>query len=261
MERIFRTYLKEKIPLDQVNLNNPIAIHAMPGMGMVGKNALDHIIRNLDPNPEKILEIYSTALPSNIIIAEDGTFNTPKIEYFMYHNDDLENDLIFVTGDAQPKSIIGTNNLSAIISDNLKKFNIKFIISLAATPVNAPKESPKIYVTVTNQDDKEKFKKWNIKHFVRGAVTGMNGLVVAFLKMEHQIDGCILLSETYPHFIEDLYSSISLVNFLNEYIHINIDVKELEKKAIEARNFYDSLIKKQKKKTKEPSSEDLGYIR
>ena len=261
MERIFRTYLKEKIPLDQINLNNPIAIHAMPGMGMVGKNTIDHILRKLEPKPQKILEIYSTALPSNIIIEEDGTFNTPKIEYYTYHDDDLENDLIFITGDAQPKSILGTNNLSAIISDNLNKLKIKYIISLAATPVNNPKESPKIYMTVTNPDDKKKFEKFGIKNFVRGAVTGMNGLVVAFLKMEHKIDGCILLSETYPHFIEDLNSSISLVNFLNEYLHLNIDTKELEKKSIEAKNFYDSLVKKRKRKVKDPSSEDLGYIR
>ncbi|NHI94009.1 MAG: hypothetical protein EAX96_16085 [Candidatus Lokiarchaeota archaeon] len=261
MERIFRTYLKEHIPLDQIKLKDPIAIHAMPGMGMVGKNAVDHIIKKLKPQTEKILDIYSTALPSNIIIENDGTFNAPKIEFYMYHNDDLEMDLILITGDAQPKSIMGTNNLSAVISDNLHKLNVRFIISLAATPVNTPKDTPKIFMTVTNPDDIEKFKIFGVKNFIRGAVTGMNGLVVAFLKMEYGIDGCILLSETYPHFIEDLNSSISLVNFLSEYIKVDIDIEELKDKAGQARDFYESLIKKKKKKTKGPKAEDLGYIR
>ena len=118
MENLFRTFLK--VPskkLEEYNLKSPIAIHAMPGMGMVGKNAVDHIIKNLDPKPETILEIYSTAFPSNVIIMEDGTFNAPKIQFMIYQNKDLAHDVVFVTGDAQPKSVLGTNNLSALIAE------------------------------------------------------------------------------------------------------------------------------------------------
>ena len=228
---------------------------------MVGKNAIDHIIKNLKPSPKKVLEIYSTALPSNIIINENGTFNTPKIEFFIYKKDNSENDLIFVTGDAQPKSIIGTNNLSAIIADNLNILKVYFILSLAATPVISPKEHPKIYSTVTNPDDLKTFEKLGVKNFIRGAVTGMNGLVVAFSKMEHGVDGCILLSETYPNFIEDLRSSISIINFLCKYLNIIIPTDELEEKAIQAKSFYDSLVRKKQKKARVPKPEDLGYIR
>ena len=263
MENLFRTFLKFPTKkLEEFSLKNPLTIHAMPGMGMVGKNALDHIIKNLHPKPEIILEIYSTAFPSNVIIMEDGTFNAPKIQFFLYQNDELDHDIIFVTGDSQPKSVMGTNNLSALITDQLNILKISFIMSLAATPVNMPRDSPKLFITVTNTDDLEYFKEMGIKNFIRGAVTGMNGLVVALSKMQHDIDGCVILSETYPHFIEDLSSSVSIVKFLNEYLRISISTSELEEKALEIKNFYDSIIRKKKKQKKSRARpEDLGYIR
>jgi len=263
MENLFRTFLKfSGKKLEEYNLKSPIAIHAMPGMGMVGKNAVDHIIKNLDPKPEIILEIYSTAFPSNVIIMEDGTFNAPKIQFLLYKNDVLEHDIIFVTGDSQPKSVLGTNNLSALISDQLNMLKIAFLVSLAATPVNLPRDNPKLFLTVTNTDDLDSFQEMGIKNFIRGAVTGMNGLVVALLKMQYNIDGCVILSETYPHFIEDLNSSVSIINFLNEYLKINVTTNELEKKALEVKDFYDSIVRKKKKKKRSKAKpEDLGYIR
>ncbi len=264
MENLFRTYLKyPSKKLEEFSLNSPIALHAMPGMGMVGKNALDFIIKNLVPKPEIILEIYSTAFPSNVIILEDGTFIAPKIQFYLYQNQDLDHDIIFITGDAQPKSVLGTNNLSALISDNLSILKIKFLMSLAATPVNMPREIPKLFITVTNTDDLGYFQEMGIKNFIRGAVTGMNGLVVALLKMQHDIDGCVILSETYPHFIEDINSSISIIKFLNNYLKLHIATDELEEKALEVKSFYDSMVQKNKrrKRKSDVKPEDLGYIR
>jgi len=259
MEHLFRTYFKypdPNIKLEELKLNNPIAVHAMPGMGMVGKNAIDHILKKLTPKPDIILEIYSTAFPSNVIIGDDGIFNPPKIQFYLYRKE--PNDLMIITGDAQPKSILGTNNLSAVLAEQMNLLHVSYILSLAATPVNAPKADPKLYVTVTNDEDLEKL---GLKHFVRGAVTGMNGLVVAFAKMEYQIDGCVILSETYPHFLEDLYSSISIIRFLNQFLKLDIPYEELEKKAEETRNFYDSMIRKRKKRKTDKTVEELDYYR
>ena len=43
--------------LEEVKLNNPIFIEALPGVGHVGKLAIDHVIDELDAT--KFVEIYS----------------------------------------------------------------------------------------------------------------------------------------------------------------------------------------------------------
>ena len=48
--------------LGKVKIKNPILIEGLPGIGNVGKIAVDFIIENL--NAKKIFEIYSYSFPS-----------------------------------------------------------------------------------------------------------------------------------------------------------------------------------------------------
>lgn len=244
-------------------LKNPICIHGMPGMGMTGKTVLDHFIKELKPNIKKICEIYSTAFPANVIIQEDGSISPPKITIYAYINGNGErkNDLILITGETQPNSVIGTNNLSIEIVKILNDLNVKLLISLAATPVMNPKSSPTVYITVTSNELIEDFKKAGVrKEFISGVITGMNGIIPGLAKFEYNIDGCALLAETYPQFGKDINSSISLIRILNKYLNLEIKTTDLEEKAKKVEDLYQSLIDKRKRREKRQKKKDLGYI-
>ncbi|MHA1382910.1 MAG: PAC2 family protein [Candidatus Helarchaeota archaeon] len=245
-------------------LKSPTTLHGMPGMGMTGKTVLDHLIEVLRPDIEKICEVYSTAFPSNVFIQEDGLMLPPKIEIYAYIDDrEGGNDLVLITGDMQPSSVIGTNNLSYHIAKILHELGVKELISLAATPVNAPKASPNVYITVTNSDLIEAFKKNGVKGpFIRGVITGMNGIIPSLAKFEFDIDGCALLAETFPHYGKDINASISLINILTKYLKIKIPIVDLEEKAKKVEDLYNSLLSQQKRREsrKRKSKKDLGYI-
>ena len=89
----------------------------------------------------------------------------------------------------------------------------------------------------------------------------MNGVIPGIAKSAYDIEGVVLLSETYPQFVRDMNASVSLINVLINYLGgLTVDVSELEELAQKTLNLYDKMRKKQKEKKLKKSSRDLGYI-
>jgi len=254
-----QTYVKKFFEISSEHIGKRICISALPGIGMTGKSAIDHFIKEL--NPQKYAELYTTDFPSHIIINDDGTINTPCITVYYVNNineDGLE--LFFVTGDTQPNSVIGTNSLSEEIVKLLAESAVDFVISLAATPIMSPKKVPKVFLTFSSESVYQKFLEAGVKNkFVKGTITGMNGVIPGFAKTSYNIEGVVLLSETYPQFVRDLGASAALITVLNRYLNLNIDMSELEEQAQKTFDLYDKMRQRQReKKLRKPA--ELGYI-
>ncbi len=236
-----------------------ICISALPGIGMAGKTAVDHLIDEL--NPEIYAEIYTTDFPSHILINSDGsiiTFNVTIYYYKSENNHDLE--LFFVTGDTQPNSYIGTNSLSDKIVEVLVESGVNLIISLAATPVFSPRDDPQVFLTFTSETLFQEFLDAGVKNkFVKGTITGMNGVIPGIAKT-YSIGGVILLTETFPQFVRDMKASAALIKILNNYLDLNIDISDLELQAQKTKDLYDKVRQRQKEKRTRKDSPDLGYI-
>ena len=260
MSEIPQTFVKKFFEISPDHKGKRVAISALPGIGMTGKSAIDHLIKEM--NPKKYAELYTTDFPSHIIINDDGTIVTPCINVFYVQNvGDTELELFFVTGDTQPNSVIGTNSLSEQIVKLLAECSVDFVISLAATPIMSPKKSPKVFLTFSSESVYQEFLEAGVKNkFVKGTITGMNGVIPGFAKSSYNIEGVVLLSETYPQFVRDLSASISLINILNSYLHLNIDVAELEDQAQKTINLYDKMRQRQREQRQRKGSGDLGYI-
>ena len=72
--------------LEEIELDNPIFIEALPGLGHVGKLAADHMIDEL--NATKFAEIYSPSFPPQVLIKEDGIIDNMLNE--LYYLKDVE---------------------------------------------------------------------------------------------------------------------------------------------------------------------------
>src|SRR5947208_16872886 len=91
--------------LAQVELKEPVLIQGLPGLGYVGKVAVDYFIEKL--KPVKMAELYSSYLlfPDDnlgINIPEDGTYSLPRYEFYGYGEKDP--NVILLTEDAQPSA-------------------------------------------------------------------------------------------------------------------------------------------------------------
>lgn len=52
-------------------LDDPVFIEGVPGIGLVGKLAVDHLVEELDSKP--VRRVYSEYFPPAISVDEDGT--------------------------------------------------------------------------------------------------------------------------------------------------------------------------------------------
>lgn len=254
-------FVKKYFEIESTFTGKRVCISALPGIGMTGKAAIDHLIKEL--KPKKYAEVYTTDFPSHIIINDDGTILTPCISIFFLENANNGTlQLFFVTGDTQPNTVIGTNTLSNTIVKLLSDSGVSLVISLAATPVISPKRDPKVFLTFSSEPILQGFLDAGVKNkFVKGTITGMNGVIPGIAKSAYDIEGVVLLSETYPQFVRDMNASLSLINVLTNYLgQIKVDVSELEEHAQKTIDLYDKMRKKQKEKKLKKASRELGYI-
>lgn len=261
MAEIPKTFVKKFFEINKDFKGKRACISALPGIGMTGKAAIDHLVKQL--KPKKYVELYTTDFPSHIIINDDGTILTPCISIYYHQNVDNGNlELFLVTGDTQPNSVIGTNALSDQIVKMLVECGVSLVVSLAATPVISPKKDPKVFLTFSSDSILQGFLDAGVKNkFVKGTITGMNGVIPGIAKSAYNVEGVVLLSETYPQFVRDMNASVSLLNVLSNYFGgLSVDVAELVEQAQKTRALYDKMRQRQKEKKAKKGSRDLGYI-
>src|SRR6059036_1702080 len=116
--------------LSKVSLKEPVLIQGLPGLGYVGKVAVDFFIEKL--RPRKIAELYSSYLlfPDGnlgINISEDGTYSLPRYEFYAYSQ--REPNVIFLTGDAQP-SVGGQYEVASIVLEFAEQFGTKMVFTM-----------------------------------------------------------------------------------------------------------------------------------
>ncbi|MFX0067702.1 MAG: PAC2 family protein [Promethearchaeota archaeon] len=221
-------YFSEKKKLDPSSLINPVCIQGMPGIALVGKAAVEHIIKEL--NAEKVLEIYFYDLPPQVLI-KDGTMNLSKTELHFWRDENQKHDLFLLTGDAQPTSHTGANLLSSITGKYLADNNTGFLMALAASAVQIPVTEPNIYVSASSSEVLRDLKDLpRIHPFRGGIITGMNGMLPAYMKRLFGIESCVLLVEACRYLERDLNASKFLVETVNRYLDINISIAYLEER-------------------------------
>jgi len=83
--------------LEKPKLKNAILIEGLPGIGLVGKLAADHMLEEL--KAKKFAELYSPFLPPQVTIKNNGIVELVKINFHYWKG--KKNDLVLLLGDFQ----------------------------------------------------------------------------------------------------------------------------------------------------------------
>ncbi len=215
-------YSSDSLP----ELKSPYLICGFPGSGYVGKIAIDHMIEEL--HAQHLADIYSTSFPPQILIRSDGTADLMKNTMF-YSKSSTGIHLLLLTGDSQPANPDSEYLLAEEIMDIATKFNTIHVFTLAAYITGVFVEKPRIFGTATDTDTIRSFSESNILTMDGGSITGMNGLIIGIAKLRG-IKGTCLLGET-SGYVVDAKASKSILETLLQIVGINIDMKNLEKRA------------------------------
>ena len=212
---------------DVEDLNNPIMIVGLPGVGHVGKFVADHLAEVL--NAEKIVDIYSTHFPPQVIVGEDNVATLVGNRLYLAKTE--KRDILILAGDSQSSDPTGHYDLCEIYMDFASRFKVKRIFTLGGYPTGIPSEENYVIGAVNNVEMIEELKEKGIRFNPSeppGGIVGASGLILAFAKFRG-IDAACLMGTT-AGYIADPQSSKELLNKLCTILEIEVDVSALDEK-------------------------------
>ena len=180
--------------LEEVELDNPIFIEALPGLGHVGKVAADHMIDELGAT--KFAEIYSPTFPPQVLVKDEGVIENMFNELYYLRDVGEDNlDLIILVGNTQSLSPEGQYLTCKEILEFVKQFDIDRIYTLGGMVTSPqPVENPKVFGAATNEANIELLKEADIEIRANdGGIVGASGLFLG-LGVRQGIQGSCGLS-------------------------------------------------------------------
>src|SRR3989344_7173270 len=127
----------------RAKLKTPVLIEGLPGIGNVGKIAVDFMIEHL--GAKKVGELTSYNLPHCVFVNEDNLIELPEIE--LYAKEIKNKTLLFLAGDIQPLDEKSCYEFCHTILDTFQKQKGKEIITLGGIGLPKIPSIPKVYCT------------------------------------------------------------------------------------------------------------------
>ena len=249
-------------------LNKPVLIEGLPGIGNVGKIAVDFLIDEL--KAKKLYEITSYTFPHSVFVNEDNLIELPIVEVF-YRQFSGKKDILLLGGDVQPIDEVSSYEFSDKILDLAQKFNVREVITLGGIGLNDIPKKPKVYCTGNSKKIIEAYKNDTVSnklYGVVGPIVGISGLLLG-LASRRNIEAISFLAETYGH---PMYLGIKgakeILKVLDKKLRLNIDVNKLDK---EIKDIESEIIRKTEqlsevttqmalKKLQKKFGKDVDYI-
>lgn len=246
----------------EVKLKSPILIEGLPGLGLVGKIATEHLIDEL--KAEKLATLRSTYFPPQVIIQKDGTIKMMQDEFYYWKaKEKNQKDLLFIIGDHQGTTPEAHYHISSKVLDFAEMYKTKEISTLGGYGVGHLSKKPKVFGAITHQKLKKPLKDIGVSfEKTGGGIVGAAGLLIGLGK-ERGMEGYCLMGETHGQII-DARSAKSVLGVLSKRLNIEINTKKLDKKAKETEKAIKRAQKLEKQKQAmnyPPEPEGQAYFR
>jgi uncharacterized protein (TIGR00162 family) len=248
--------------LKEVDLDNPIFIEALPGIGHVGKLVAEHIIHELEA--EKFAELYSPSFPPQVFVDEDGIVEPMKNEFFYLKSAGEDNrDFIFLVGNTQGLSPEGQYEICGSIIDFIEQYGVQEMYTLGGLGTGQPVDKARVFGSATNIEIVESLKDQDVViRSADGGIIGASGLLLG-MGMSRKIEGTCLMGETPGYFI-DADASKAVLETLLQMIKLDVDIAKLEERAEETRKMINKAQQMEREMSERmnmmPGEEDLRYI-
>ncbi|MCL2863316.1 MAG: proteasome assembly chaperone family protein [Methanimicrococcus sp.] len=209
------------------DLNNPVMIVGLPGVGHVGKFVADHLVEVL--GAQKIIEIYSDHFPPQVMVGEDSTVTLVGNRVYLAKTE--KTDLLILAGDSQSTDPAGHYSLCETYIGFASQFKVKRIFTLGGYPTGIVNTENYVIGAVNNKEMVEPLKEKGIKFSPSeppGGIVGASGLILAFAQLRGIDAACLMGSTT--GYIADPLSSKELLGKLCGILEIEVDFAALDEK-------------------------------
>jgi len=241
-------------------LKKPILIEGLPGIGNVGKIAVDFMIEEL--GAKKLYSFFSHKLPHSVFVGPDNLVEMPKLEiyYKKFNGNSKKRDILLLTGDIQPIDEESCYNFSEEILIIAKQFKCTEVITTGGIGLQSISENPRVFCTSNNSRLLASYTKrgMNVEKNIFGVVgpiIGVSGVLLGLGK-KRGVKGISLLAETFAH---PMYLGIKgakeILRVLDKKFSYGVNLKKMSKEIIEVEK---ELMQKTKEWASESHSAQAG---
>ena len=221
---------------EKPELNNPVLIEGLPGIGFVANIAALHLITEL--KARRFAEIVSASFQDFAVTIENGGARSPVNELYYVKRDDGGRDLIIWYGNTQALTTFGQYELCGKVLDIVQELGCRFVISIGGFKKEQVQAVPGLYTAATDQESLKDALELGTKIMV-GHVFGIAGLIVGLARIRN-VRGFALLVDTLGMFPDSNATKYALTT-LGKYLKFDVDLSKLEVSANETKRILDSL--------------------
>ncbi|HLC66680.1 MAG TPA: PAC2 family protein [Candidatus Nanoarchaeia archaeon] len=225
-----RIQVQKRLP----QLHRPILIEGLPGIGNVGKVAVDFLIEQLDA--KLMYRLHSNSFPHSVFVNDENLVEMPTMEIY-YRQRKNKPDLLFLAGDIQPIDERSTYEFCAFLLDFCKELEVQEIITIGGIGLPQAPEKPKIYCAGNRKEIMQRYRKGTRLqeklHGIVGPIIGVTGLLTG-LAGERNIPAICLLAETQGH---PLYLGVKgsqeILKVLEKNLGLKLNLRALDREIAE----------------------------
>ncbi len=233
---------------EKPQLNNPVLIEGLPGIGFVANIAALHLINEL--KAVKFAEIISASFQDFAVITGVGTARSPINELYYVKREDGGRDLIIWHGNTQALTTIGQYELVGKVLDLVEELGCRLIISIGGFKKEKVDSIPAVYSAATDQATLKEVLDLGTKIMV-GHIFGIAGIIIGISRIRG-IKGFALLVDTLGMYPDAAATKQALI-LLNKFLNLNVDLTRVEPAAEQTKKQLESFglvrnIQEEKKK-------------
>lgn len=220
---------------EEPELDNPVLIEGLPGIGFVANISALHLIRELEA--KLFAEITSSSFQDLAVTTEKGGTLSPINQLYYYKSRNDDPDLIIWYGNTQALTTFGQYELCGRVLDITQDLGCRYIVTLGGFKTEETKETPQIYCAASDPETLKTALNLDTKIMV-GQIFGLAGITIGLAQLR-KLKAFSLLVET-PGTEPDTKAAHQALTALIRFLNLKVDLTNLEATAEETRKMLKS---------------------
>ena len=221
-----KTFVKE---LTEVDLQDPILVEGLPGLGLVGKICIRYLTKKL--KAKRLAHLYSPHFPYFVLVNKKGSVRLLRGTFYFWKRGGGK-DLVFFTGDSQAQTIEGQYEISDCILNFAKQKSVKMIVTVGGYRMEA-EGKPKVVASANNEKLLRKaLEAKAVLSSMGSPIVGTAGLILGLARFS-RIGALCLLGETRGY-LPDPKASKSVLEVLKTMLGLEVDLHDLDEEIEKA---------------------------
>ncbi len=244
----------------EVDLDDPVLVEGLPGVGHVGKLAVDHLLEECAGDCTLVRRIYSQEFPPQVSV-EDGVADLTCTEIHAVSFPEGR-DLLLLTGDHQAQTNAGHYVLTSAFLDVAEEFGATEVYALGGVPTGELIDEYAVVGAVSDESMLEGLEEAGVEfreNEPAGGIVGVSGLLLG-LGERRGLEAACLMGETSGYLV-DPKSARAVLEVLEELLGFDVDYETLDERADEMEDVIGKIQEMEQQQGMDvPTDDDLRYI-